>query len=166
MGDITVRDGFQHLEKFISTRAKIFYAEEMIFAGCRNIEVTNLGNPYLMPQFSDAEDILGHLRSERFRKKCEKRGIDYNDICITAVTIREKAVDRAIELSRAGDRTGPLPDDGVHRRRASFRQLRHDPAGLLEGGRALHSEMPGCRASRCAARSAPSGAARSPEPPI
>ena len=34
LGDITVRDGFQHLEKFVSTRAKIFYAEEMIFAGC------------------------------------------------------------------------------------------------------------------------------------
>ena len=50
IGDITVRDGFQHLEKFISTRAKIFYAEELIFAGCRNIEVTNLGNPYLMPK--------------------------------------------------------------------------------------------------------------------
>jgi hypothetical protein len=27
IGDITVRDGFQHLEKFISTRAKIFYLE-------------------------------------------------------------------------------------------------------------------------------------------
>ena len=49
IGDITVRDGFQHLEQFISTRAKTFYAEELIFAGCRNIEVTNLGNPYLMP---------------------------------------------------------------------------------------------------------------------
>jgi len=102
LGDITVRDGFQHLEKFISTPAKIFYAEEMIFAGCRNIEVTNLGNPHLMPQFSDAEEILSYLRSDRFRKKCEKRGIPYNDICITAVTIREKSVDRAIELSQQG----------------------------------------------------------------
>ncbi len=45
IGDITVRDGFQHLEKFISTAAKITYLEELIFAGCRNIEVTNLGNP-------------------------------------------------------------------------------------------------------------------------
>jgi len=102
IGDITVRDGFQHLEKFISTRAKIFYAEEMIFAGCRNIEVTNLGNPYLMPQFSDAEEVLGHLRSDRFRSKCAKRGIPYDDICITAVTIREKAVDRAIQLREQG----------------------------------------------------------------
>ena len=102
IGDITVRDGFQHLEKFISTRAKIFYAEEMIFAGCRDIEVTNLGNPYLMPQFSDAEELLGHLRGDRFRSKCAKRGIDYDDITITAVTIREKSVDRAIELREKG----------------------------------------------------------------
>jgi len=102
IGDITVRDGFQHLEKFISTRAKIFYAEELIFAGCRNIEVTNLGNPYLMPQFADAEEILAHLRSDRFKKSCDRKGINYDDICITAVTIREKSVDRAIQLKEQG----------------------------------------------------------------
>ncbi|BBO84458.1 hydroxymethylglutaryl-CoA lyase [Desulfosarcina ovata subsp. sediminis] len=105
LGDITVRDGFQHLEKFISTRAKIFYAEEMIFAGCRNIEVTNLGSTYLMPQFSDAEEVLAHLRSDRFRKRCHKRGVDPDGITITAVTIREPAVDRAIAL--AGKGIGP-----------------------------------------------------------
>ncbi len=102
IGDITVRDGFQHLEKFISTRAKIFYAEELIFAGCRNIEVTNLGNPFLMPQFSDAEEILAHLRSDRFKQRCDRKGINYDDICITAVTIREKSVDRAIQLKEQG----------------------------------------------------------------
>ncbi|MGD9362705.1 MAG: pyruvate carboxyltransferase, partial [Desulfobacterales bacterium] len=102
LGDITVRDGFQHLEKFISTRAKIFYAEEMIFAGCRNIEVTNLGNPYLMPQFSDAEEVLAHLRSDRFKTRCQKRGVNPDDITITAVTIREPSVDRAIELAQKG----------------------------------------------------------------
>ena len=102
IGDITVRDGFQHLEKFISTRAKIFYAEELIFAGCRNIEVTNLGNPFLMPQFSDAEEVLAHLRSDRFKKRCDRQGINYDDICITAVTIREGAVDRAIALKQKG----------------------------------------------------------------
>jgi hydroxymethylglutaryl-CoA lyase len=102
LGDITVRDGFQHLEKFISTRAKIFYAENMIFAGCRNIEVTNLGNAYLMPQFSDAEEVLRHLRSDRFKARCEKKGINYDDLTITAVTIREPAVDRAIALAKRG----------------------------------------------------------------
>ncbi len=102
IGDITVRDGFQHLEKSISTQAKIFYAEELIFAGCRNIEVTNLGNPYLMPQFRDAEEVLAHLRSDRFKKRCVKRGIAPDDICITAVTIRESAMDRAIQLKQKG----------------------------------------------------------------
>ena len=34
IGDITIRDGFQHCEKFISTQAKIFYGQEMILAGC------------------------------------------------------------------------------------------------------------------------------------
>ncbi len=102
IGDITVRDGFQHEEKFISTQAKIFYLEELIFAGCRNIEVTNLGNPYLMPQFKDAEELLTHLRSDKFKKRCEKKGINYDDICLTTITIRESAVDRAIQLREKG----------------------------------------------------------------
>lgn len=102
IGDITVRDGFQHLEKFISTEAKKFYLEELIFAGSRNIEVTNLGNPYLMPQFRDAEELLTHLRSDRFKSKCQRRGINYDDIVLTAITIRESAVDRAIDLKQRG----------------------------------------------------------------
>lgn len=102
VGDITVRDGFQHEEKFISTAAKIFYLEELIFAGCRDIEVTNLGNPYIMPQFRDAKEVLSHLRSDRFKTRCEKRKINYADICLTAVTIREPAVDQAIRLKENG----------------------------------------------------------------
>ena len=102
IGDITVRDGFQHLEKFISTRAKKFYLEELIFAGCRNIEVTNLGNPYLMPQFSDAEELLAHLRSDRFKERCARKGNNTDDIVLTAITIREPSVDRAIRLREQG----------------------------------------------------------------
>ncbi len=102
LADITVRDGFQHLEKFISTKAKIFYAQELILAGCKHIEVTNLGNPYVMPQFVDAEEVLASLRSDRFRKKCERKGINLDEVVITAVTIREPGVDRAIALKEKG----------------------------------------------------------------
>jgi hydroxymethylglutaryl-CoA lyase len=102
IGDITVRDGFQHLEKFISTEAKITYLEELIFAGCRNIEVTNLGNPTSMPQFRDAEALLAHLRSDKFVSQAAKRGIRMEDVVLTAITIREPAVDRAIELKKRG----------------------------------------------------------------
>ena len=102
INDITIRDGFQHEESFISTKAKIFYAEEMIFAGCKNIEVTNLGNPFIMPQFYDAEELLAHLRSDFFKNRCVKKGVNYDDVTITAVTIRESAVDRAIALKEKG----------------------------------------------------------------
>ncbi|MBF0211265.1 MAG: pyruvate carboxyltransferase, partial [Desulfamplus sp.] len=102
IGDITVRDGFQHSEKFVSTEAKKFYLEELIFAGCRYIEVTNLGNPISMPQFSDAEELLKYVKGDLFKKKCTKRGINVDDICFTAITIREPAVDRAIELRKQG----------------------------------------------------------------
>jgi hydroxymethylglutaryl-CoA lyase len=165
LGDITVRDGFQHLEKFISTRAKIFYAEEMIFAGCRNIEVTNLGNPYLMPQFSDAEEVLAHLRSDRFRGRCQKRGINPDDITITAVTIREPAVDRAIELAKKG--VGPdrclmmVSTEEEHH----FANSGTDPARILERSANVPSKSAGTPVFRCAARSAPSGAAPLPAPP-
>jgi hydroxymethylglutaryl-CoA lyase len=102
IGDITVRDGFQHLEKFISTPAKITYLEELIFAGCRNIEVTNLGNPRSMPQFSDAEALLAHLRSDNFVGRAARKGINMADVVLTAITIREPSVDRAIELKKRG----------------------------------------------------------------
>jgi hydroxymethylglutaryl-CoA lyase len=102
IGDITVRDGFQHLEKFISTRAKKFYLEELIFAGCRHIEITNLGNPFLMPQFRDAEEMLTHVRTDQFRKRCERKGINIDDVTFTAITIRESAVDQAVELKQRG----------------------------------------------------------------
>ncbi len=102
VGDITIRDGFQHEERFISTDAKIFYAQEMILAGAREIELTNLGNPRNMPQFRDAEQVLGELRSDSFRKRCAKAGIEYDSITMTAVTIREPAVDTAIDLRKRG----------------------------------------------------------------
>ena len=102
IGDITIRDGFQHEEKFISTEAKKYYLAELIFAGCRNIEVTNLGSPALMPQFSDAEELLTYLRSDEFKKRCSRKGVNYDDICLTCVTIREPSVDRAIELKERG----------------------------------------------------------------
>jgi hydroxymethylglutaryl-CoA lyase len=53
IGDLTVRDGYQHEEKFIPTEAKIWMAEQLILAGFKYIEVTNLGNPKGMPQFQE-----------------------------------------------------------------------------------------------------------------
>ena len=102
LGDITVRDGFQHEEVFIPTDAKIYYLQELAFAGVRRIEATNLGNPRIMPQFRDAEEVLRGVHDDVFLKRLSKRGINPDDIEWTVITIREPAVDRAIRLKDEG----------------------------------------------------------------
>ena len=96
IGDITIRDGFQHEERFIPTQAKIWLAEELILSGFEHLEVTNYGNPKGMPQFSDADEVLKGIRNSKKIREIQK------DVCITAVTIREKAIERAIQAKLDG----------------------------------------------------------------
>lgn len=96
IGDITVRDGFQHEEKFIPTEAKVWLAEQLILAGFKHIEVTNLGNPQGMPQFKDADTVLKDIRNSK------KVAHLLPGVSITAITIREKAIERAIQARKEG----------------------------------------------------------------
>jgi len=86
IGDITVRDGFQHEEHFIPTEAKLWLSEELILAGFKHIEVSNFGNPKGMPQFKDADDLFKKIRnSKKLKGKLD-------DVMLTAITIRERAI--------------------------------------------------------------------------
>jgi len=96
LGEITVRDGFQHEETFIPTDAKLWVAEQLILAGYRRVELTNYGNPRGMPQFRDADELLQRVHASR------KVGSLLDDVEITAVTIRERAAERAIQAYRDG----------------------------------------------------------------
>jgi hydroxymethylglutaryl-CoA lyase len=102
LGDITIRDGFQHEEVWIPTEAKIYYLQELAFAGVKRMEVTNLGNPRIMPQFRDAEEVFKGIHDDIFKKRLHKRGRKFEDVEWTAITIRESAVDRAIALKERG----------------------------------------------------------------
>ena len=102
LADITIRDGIQHEEVWVPTAAKIYYLQELAFAGVKRLEVTNLGNPRGMPQFRDAEEVLKEIRGGIFEKRLAKRNINKDDIEWTAITIREPSVDRAIELKEKG----------------------------------------------------------------
>ena len=96
IGDITVRDGFQHEEKFIPTKAKVWVLEQLILSGFKHLEVTNFGNPKGMPQFQDADEVFKQIRnSKRVKDKLQ-------DVMLTAVTIRERAIERAIEARKEG----------------------------------------------------------------
>lgn len=96
IGDITVRDGFQHEENYIPAEAKLWLSEQLILAGFKHIEVTNLGNPSGMPQFKDAELLMKSLRKSKTVEHL------INEVSITAVTIREKAIERAIANKKDG----------------------------------------------------------------
>jgi hydroxymethylglutaryl-CoA lyase len=96
IGDITVRDGFQHEEKFIPTEAKLWLAEELLLCGFKHIEVSNYGNPSGMPQFKDADTLFTQLR------KSKRVAHLLPSASLTAITIREKAIERAIEARKAG----------------------------------------------------------------
>ena len=96
IGDITVRDGFQHEEIFIPTDAKVWLAEQLVLAGFRHIEVTNLGNPQGMPQFKDADEVLKRIRSSKIIAHL------IDKVSVTAITIREKAIERAIQTKKDG----------------------------------------------------------------
>ena len=96
IGDITVRDGFQHEEIFIPTEAKIWLAEQLILAGFKHIEVTNMGNPKGMPQFKDADEVMKSLRSSK------KIAHLIKEVSLTVITIREQAIERAIQARKDG----------------------------------------------------------------
>lgn len=96
IGDITVRDGFQHEEKFIPTTAKVWMLEQLLLAGFKNLEVTNFGNPRGMPQFADADEVFKCIRSSK------KVSHLIDDAVLTAITIREKSVERAIKAKLEG----------------------------------------------------------------
>lgn len=96
IGDITIRDGFQHEDKYIPLEGKLWLAEELIMAGFKHIELTNMGNPVGMPQFRDADQLLKQLR------KSKRVAHLLPDVSLTAVTIREKAIERAIQAKQEG----------------------------------------------------------------
>jgi len=68
LGDITVRDGLQHEQKTIPTQAKLWLVEQLVLAGLKRLEVTNLGNPKAMPQFADADRLLQEIYSSKLLK--------------------------------------------------------------------------------------------------
>lgn len=87
--DLTPRDGFQREEIYIPTQAKLYIVNKLIEAGFKHIEVTNLANPKNLPQFADAEDLIKLLPKN-------------NDVDFTAVTINQRAIERAVKLKEAG----------------------------------------------------------------
>ena len=58
--EVGLRDGLQSLARFVPTEAKTAWADAEHEAGVREIEVTSLVPPKLIPQFTDSEALVRH----------------------------------------------------------------------------------------------------------
>lgn len=89
LGEVGVRDGFQHEPHFIPTEAKVYLINALAEAGYKHIEATSFANPRNVPQFRDADEVL--------KKITRKPRVTY-----TTVTITQRSVERAIQAKLAG----------------------------------------------------------------
>jgi hydroxymethylglutaryl-CoA lyase len=80
--DQGLRDGLQSLPEHVPTARKLDYINRLIDAGVRRLQVASFVHPKLVPQMSDAEEIIANL---------PKR----SDIVFSGLVLNAKGVERA-----------------------------------------------------------------------
>ncbi len=80
--DQGLRDGLQSLPERVPTERKLDYINRLIDAGVRRLQVASFVHPKLVPQMSDAEEIIANL---------PKRA----DIVFSGLVLNAKGVERA-----------------------------------------------------------------------
>jgi hydroxymethylglutaryl-CoA lyase len=96
MLELLLRDGLQHAETVIPTEAKLWYAEHLIRAGYKKIEVTNFGHPKLLAQSRDAEAVLeGVHKLKVYQEEKEKPHLK-------CYGMTKKAFERAADMAQKG----------------------------------------------------------------
>ena len=65
--EVGPREGFQTLEKVVSTADKLKLIEALSKTGVKEIEATSFVRPDLVPQMADAEDLVKKLKSDSIR---------------------------------------------------------------------------------------------------
>jgi hydroxymethylglutaryl-CoA lyase len=83
------RDGLQHEPAFVPTATKRALVERFAGLGFRRVEATSYSNPKVVPQFSDASELLRNL--------VRKPGVFYKATCANV-----RAVERALADLDAG----------------------------------------------------------------
>jgi hydroxymethylglutaryl-CoA lyase len=90
--EVGPRDGFQNEPEVIDTAAKVELIDCLSQTGLRRLEVTSFVRPDVIPQLSDAEQVLQAIRRNP-------------DVSYTVLIPNERGLERGLELSRqAGGR--------------------------------------------------------------
>ncbi len=94
MLELLLRDGLQHASTIVPTDAKIWYADQLVRAGYKYIEVTNFGHPALLTQSRDAEEVLERVHKLKIVQE------EKPDLKCYGMT--KKAFERAADMAQKG----------------------------------------------------------------
>lgn len=102
IGEITIRDGFQHEEKTVHTDGKLWFVDQAMRAGFKEIELTNFGNTRNIPQFQDNQEVVE--RAFKLRKRHAERGIlkSEDEVEFTAVAVAKGRAYECIDAKKEG----------------------------------------------------------------
>src|SRR2546430_2307816 len=80
------RDGLQHEPQFVPTALKRELVERFAALGFRRVEATSYSNPAVVPQFSDASELLKSLK--------RKNEVHYKATCANLRAVQRALADR------------------------------------------------------------------------
>lgn len=85
------RDGLQNQDLFVPTEKKVAMLHRLVDVGFQRIEATSFSHPKYVPQFADAEAVLGAIEAP-------------SDVMFKSTCVNRRALERAIQAKAAGKR--------------------------------------------------------------
>ena len=94
MLELLPRDGLQHSSKIIPTETKLWFIDQFIKAGYKQLEVTNFTHPRIVPQHTDAEEIL--------KKVWQLEPVKQGEVQLVCYGMTKRAFERAAQTKQDG----------------------------------------------------------------
>ncbi len=96
--EVGPRDGFQNEPEVIPTDRKVELIDALARTGLRRLEVTSFVRPDVIPQLSDAEEVLARIDVP-------------DEVAVSVLIPNERGLDRALELREGLSRERPAFDE-------------------------------------------------------
>ncbi|MEW6034852.1 MAG: hypothetical protein AB1603_08390 [Chloroflexota bacterium] len=117
MLELLARDGLQHADRVIPTETKVWFIDQFIRAGYTEVEATNFTHPKIVPQHTDAEEVL--------KRAWQLEPVKQGKVRLVCYGMTKRAYERAAACKQAG--YGPhtvaftISTEDLHGRRNSGR---------------------------------------------
>lgn len=105
IAEVGPRDGLQGYQRFVPTRDKLRLIIELLAIGVQRIEVTSFVNPKVIPQFADADELVGQLPPR-------PPGVEYS-----AIVLNPRGAERAAAHRQIGVLTTAVSVSEAHSRK-------------------------------------------------